>query len=35
MVLGLGDLLDEVAESFPEPGEEEIEDDVIRFSVNW
>ncbi len=31
--LGLGDLLDEVAKSFPEPGEEPIEDDVIRFSL--
>ncbi|WP_342512225.1 ribosome biogenesis GTPase Der [Sporosarcina sp. FSL K6-1522] len=31
--LGLGDLLDEVANSFPEPGEEPIEDDVIRFSL--
>lgn len=31
--LGLGDLLDSVAESFPDPIEEEIEDDVIRFSL--
>ena len=31
--LGLGDLLDEVAKSFPEPGDEAIEDDVIRFSL--
>ncbi|WP_318617324.1 ribosome biogenesis GTPase Der [Sporosarcina sp. YIM B06819] len=31
--LGLGDLLDEVAKSFPEPGDEPIEDDVIRFSL--
>src|SRR5690606_9870873 len=31
--LGLGDLLDEVAKSFPEPGAEPIEDDVIRFSL--
>lgn len=31
--LGLGDLLDAVAKSFPEPGDEEIEDDVIRFSL--
>ena len=33
MDLGLGDLLDEVAKSFPEPGDEVIEDDVIRFSL--
>ncbi|MGN7409710.1 ribosome biogenesis GTPase Der [Sporosarcina sp. SAFN-010] len=31
--LGLGDLLDTVAESFPDPSEEEIEEDVIRFSL--
>ena len=31
--LGLGDLLDEVANNFPEDVEEEIEDDVIRFSL--
>ncbi len=31
--LGLGDLLDAVAASFPEAGEEPIEDDVIRFSL--
>ncbi|MBE1554102.1 ribosome biogenesis GTPase Der [Sporosarcina limicola] len=31
--LGLGDLLDKVAESFPETEEEIIEDDVIRFSL--
>ena len=31
--LGLGDLLDAVAKSFPEPGDEAIEDDVIRFSL--
>ncbi|WOV85413.1 ribosome biogenesis GTPase Der [Sporosarcina jeotgali] len=31
--LGLGDLLDTVAENFPDPSEEEIEDDVIRFSL--
>jgi GTP-binding protein len=31
--LGLGDLLDEVAKSFPEPGAEAVEDDVIRFSL--
>ena len=31
--LGLGDLLDAVANNFPEPGDEEIEDDVIRFSL--
>jgi GTPase len=31
--LGLGDLLDAVANDFPEPGAEEIEDDVIRFSL--
>ncbi len=31
--LGLGDLLDAVAKDFPEPGDEEIEDDVIRFSL--
>ena len=31
--MGLGDLLDEVAKSFPEPGDEVIEDDVIRFSL--
>lgn len=31
--LGLGDLLDEVAKSFPDPGDEAIEDDVIRFSL--
>ena len=31
--LGLGDLLDAVAKSFPEPGDEVIEDDVIRFSL--
>ncbi|MFS0576729.1 ribosome biogenesis GTPase Der [Sporosarcina sp. 179-K 3D1 HS] len=31
--LGLGDLLDQVAASFPEPGDEEIEEDTIRFSL--
>lgn len=31
--IGLGDLLDAVAASFPAPGEEAIEDDVIRFSL--
>ncbi|MBO0586593.1 ribosome biogenesis GTPase Der [Sporosarcina sp. E16_8] len=31
--LGLGDLLDAVANDFPEPGDEEIEEDVIRFSL--
>lgn len=31
--LGLGDLLDTVAENFPDPSEEEIEEDVIRFSL--
>src|SRR5690606_22003842 len=31
--IGLGDLLDAVAASFPEPGEEVEEDDVIRFSL--
>jgi len=31
--LGLGDLLDAVANDFPEPGAEEVEDDVIRFSL--
>ena len=31
--LGLGDLLDSVAASFPDPVEEEVEDDVIRFSL--
>ncbi|MCM3637703.1 ribosome biogenesis GTPase Der [Sporosarcina luteola] len=31
--LGLGDLLDAVAASFPEAGEEVEEDDVIRFSL--
>ncbi|WJY28604.1 MULTISPECIES: ribosome biogenesis GTPase Der [Sporosarcina] len=31
--LGLGDLLDGVAASFPEPAAEEIEEDVIRFSL--
>ena len=31
--LGLGDFLDEVAKNFPEPGDEVIEDDVIRFSL--
>ncbi|WP_432355107.1 ribosome biogenesis GTPase Der [Sporosarcina sp. A2] len=31
--LGLGDLLDSVAESFPDPSEEVIEEDVIRFSL--
>lgn len=31
--LGLGDLLDEVANNFPEDAGEEIEDDVIRFSL--
>ena len=31
--LGLGDLLDEVAKNFPEPGEDVVEDDVIRFSL--
>ncbi|CAM3058356.1 ribosome biogenesis GTPase Der [Filibacter tadaridae] len=31
--LGLGDLLDKVAESFPLEGAEEIEEDVIRFSL--
>ena len=31
--LGLGDLLDAVAANFPDIGEEEIEDDVIRFSL--
>ncbi len=31
--LGLGDLLDQVAKSFPETEEEVIEDDVIRFSL--
>ncbi|MFD1928130.1 ribosome biogenesis GTPase Der [Sporosarcina siberiensis] len=31
--LGLGDLLDEVAANFPDVDAEEIEDDVIRFSL--
>ena len=31
--LGLGDLLDQVAENFPDVDQEEIEDDVIRFSL--
>ncbi|MGG0642734.1 ribosome biogenesis GTPase Der [Sporosarcina gallistercoris] len=31
--LGLGDLLDTVAENFPDPSEEEVEEDVIRFSL--
>lgn len=31
--LGLGDLLDKVAASFPEPGDEEIEEDTIRFCL--
>ncbi|MBD7906967.1 ribosome biogenesis GTPase Der [Sporosarcina gallistercoris] len=31
--LGLGDLLDTVAENFPDPTAEEIEEDVIRFSL--
>ena len=31
--LGLGDLLDQVAASFPEPGAEEVEEDTIRFSL--
>lgn len=31
--LGLGDLLDAVANDFPEPGDDEIEEDVIRFSL--
>ena len=31
--LGLGDLLDAVAANFPDIDEEEIEDDVIRFSL--
>ena len=31
--LGLGDLLDQVAENFPDDDQEEIEDDVIRFSL--
>lgn len=31
--LGLGDLLDQVAENFPDADQEEIEDDVIRFSL--
>ncbi len=31
--LGLGDLLDSVAASFPEPSAEEVEEDVIRFSL--
>ncbi|MCG7333890.1 ribosome biogenesis GTPase Der [Sporosarcina sp. ACRSM] len=31
--LGLGDLLDEVAKNFPTADEDEIEDDVIRFSL--
>ena len=31
--LGLGDLLDQVAKSFPDPEEEVIEEDVIRFSL--
>lgn len=31
--LGLGDLLDEVAKNFPAAGEDEVEDDVIRFSL--
>lgn len=31
--IGLGDLLDEVAKNFPVEGEEEPEDDVIRFSL--
>lgn len=31
--LGLGDLLDQVAASFPEPGAEDVEEDTIRFSL--
>ena len=31
--LGLGDLLDQVAVNFPDADQEEIEDDVIRFSL--
>ncbi|BAQ10802.1 GTP-binding protein enga [Bacillus sp. OxB-1] len=31
--LGLGDLLDQVTASFPEPGAEEVEEDTIRFSL--
>lgn len=31
--LGLGDLLDEVANNFPVPEEEAIEDDVIKFAL--